>query len=77
MRREVGAIGQPRGGLEDVDLQHVPWTGTVDGDRAGEQMRAGTTVSDAVEDVGDARVHQQVGCVAGVVSQGLDRHQVA
>ena len=77
VRREVGAVRQPRCGLEDVDLQHVAGAGTVDGDRAGEQMRAGATVGDAVEDVGDARVHQQVGCVAGVVGQGLDGHQVS
>ena len=76
MRRQVGAVRQPRCGLEDVDLQHVSRTGTVDGDRAGQQMGAGTAVGDAVEDIGDARVHQQVGCIAGVMGQGVDRHQV-
>jgi hypothetical protein len=76
MRRQVGAIRQPRGGLEDVDLQHVSRAGTVDGDRAGEYVRAGAAVGDAVENVADARVHQQVGCIACVVGQCLDRHQV-
>ena len=39
-------------------------------------MRAGTSVGDAIEDFADARVHQQVGRVAGVVGQGFDRYQV-
>ena len=76
MRRQVGAVRQPRCGLEDVDLQHVSRAGTVDGDRAGQQMGARAAVGDAVEDIGDARVHQQVGCIACVVGQGVDRHQV-
>ena len=77
VRREIGAVRQPGCGLEDVDLQHVAGAGTVDGDRAGEQMRSGPTVGDAAENVGDARVHQQVWGVAGVVGQGLDGHQVS
>ena len=40
-------------------------------------MRSGPTVGDAAENVGDARVHQQVWGVAGVVGQGLDGHQVS
>ena len=39
-------------------------------------MWAGPAVGDAVENVGDARVHQQVGGHAGVVGQGFDGDQV-
>ena len=55
---------------------HLPG-GAVDGDGAGQQMRAGAAVADAVENVGDARVHQQVGCIAGVVGQAFDGDQVS
>jgi hypothetical protein len=76
MSSEVGAVRQPRRGLEDVDLQHIARTGAVDGDRAGQQMRARPPVGDAVENVRDARIHQQIRCIAGVVGQRLDGHQV-
>jgi hypothetical protein len=74
--REVRAVGKARGGLEDVHLQDVARARTGDRDRAGEQVGAGTTVVHAIEDVGDAGVHQQIRRVTGVVGESLDGHQI-
>jgi len=93
MDRGFGAIralldaGRPEGeGPQDVAAARLKTAGraliSTVGGAAGPLygtalMRAGTSVGDAIEDFTDARVHQQVGRVAGVVGQGFDRHQVS
>ena len=74
---EVGAVRQPRERIEDVDLEHIARPGAGDRDRAGQEVRAGAAVLHLGEYPLDACVHQQIGCVAGVVRERLDRYEVA
>ena len=74
---EVGAIRQPRERIEDVDLEHIARPGAGDRDRAGQEVRAGAPVLHLGEYPLDACVHQQIGCVAGMVRERLDRYEVA
>jgi hypothetical protein len=68
MSGQIGAMRQARLRAEDVHLQHITRARTSQRDRPGEQVRARPAL--------DARVHQQVGRVAGVMGERLDLHQV-
>ena len=72
----IAANISPASGSVTIGQTGVPNTGCVDGDWASQQMGARAAVGDAVEDIGDACIHQQIGCIACMVGQALDGHQV-
>jgi hypothetical protein len=76
---EVGAVPEPRDHREIAHFEHIAGLGAFDVDRTSHDMHAGISVvfRDVAIKLPDGVVHQQVGCIPGVMGDGLDMDVVA